>query len=224
MQAAALRQTGAMSEAWQVIRTERFALVDELSTLTPEQWATPSLCARWTVQDVAAHLAWLPALTPGATLGELGRARFRVNRFLAASAVHWSGRGTATILEQLRGNAERDAKPLGMPLDAVLIDAVVHGLDIRRPLGRRRTLAPPAFRLAADACARARWPKSLVLGGSCRRRLAGIRLVAEDQDWATGEGLEVRASGDAVLLVLSGRPVGADELSGPGAPTLAARL
>ena len=48
--------------------------------------------------------------------------------------------------------------------------------------------------------------------------------MAEGQDWSTGEGLEVRASVDAVLLVLTGRPVTPDELSGRGASTLTERL
>ena len=47
-----------------ILRTERLALVELLSTFGPEQWATPSLCGGWTVQDVAAHLAWTPAMPP----------------------------------------------------------------------------------------------------------------------------------------------------------------
>jgi uncharacterized protein (TIGR03083 family) len=213
-----------MSEVWEVIRAERRALVDELEGLTPAEWSTPSLCTGWTVQDVAAHLAWASALSPGALLVELGRAGLRPNRFLADSAVRWSRRGTASILEQLRLVAARDAKPLGMPQDAVLVDAVVHGLDVRRPLGRTRVLGPLAFHRTADFCAGARFPSSMLLGGQTRRRLEGVRLVAEDQDWSTGQGAEVRAPAEVVLLVLAGRPVRPDELTGPGAATLAARL
>lgn len=29
---------------------------DMFESLTPEQWAVPSLCARWTVRDLAGHL------------------------------------------------------------------------------------------------------------------------------------------------------------------------
>jgi len=100
----------------------------------------------------------------------------------------------------------------------------VHALDVRRPLGDVRVLPPEAFRRAADFCARAPFPSSMLLGGAVSRRLAGLRLVATDQDWATGEGAEVRGSGEAVLLVLSGRPVRPGELTGPGAATLEDRL
>ena len=35
---------------------ERLELADLLDTLTPEQWAAPSLCAGWSVRDVCSHL------------------------------------------------------------------------------------------------------------------------------------------------------------------------
>jgi uncharacterized protein (TIGR03083 family) len=35
---------------------ERAALLDLLRSLTPEQWGTPTVCAGWSVKDIAAHL------------------------------------------------------------------------------------------------------------------------------------------------------------------------
>lgn len=213
-----------MPVAPDVIRTEREALVAFLETLTPEQWSTPSLCAGWRVQDVAGHLAWAGTAGPRQLGGDLLRARARPNRMIADAAVRWARRGPAALLAELRAVAATGAKPPGMPADAVLVDAVVHGLDVRRPLGGVRALPPEAFRRTASFCAGAKFPSSLLLGGTVSRRLAGLRLVATDQDWATGEGTEVRASGEVVLLVLSGRPVRPGELTGPGAATLEARL
>jgi uncharacterized protein (TIGR03083 family) len=37
-------------------RAERAELAAFLSTLSAEQWATQSLCERWTVKDVVAHM------------------------------------------------------------------------------------------------------------------------------------------------------------------------
>src|SRR5688500_13494859 len=37
---------------WHHIDTERASLADFLETLDADQWATPSLCAGWTVRDV----------------------------------------------------------------------------------------------------------------------------------------------------------------------------
>jgi uncharacterized protein (TIGR03083 family) len=38
------------------IDEQRVDFADFFDTLTPEQWQTPSLCAEWTVREVAAHL------------------------------------------------------------------------------------------------------------------------------------------------------------------------
>lgn len=213
-----------MTALGDLIRDERLALVDDLETLTPEQWETPSLCAGWRVQDVAGHLAWAAGAGGRDLVVDLVRARARPNSLIAETAVRWSRRGPAVLLEELRRAAATGGKPPGMPWTAVLVDAVVHGLDVRRPLGRSRPVPAEVFRPVADFCAGARFPTSMLLGGAARHRLAGIRLVAEDQDWAHGEGVEVRASDESVLLVLAGRPVDVEELRGPGTATLAARL
>jgi hypothetical protein len=63
-----------------------------------------------------------------------------------------------------------------------------------------------------------------MVGGSVRRRIDGLRLVADGLGWSWGDGQEVRASGEALILVLTGRPVRPDELTGAGATTLYARL
>lgn len=199
------------------IQTERRATIALLETLEPQEWATPSLCTAWTVQDVAAHLAWAPVTGPGEALPALARAGFRMNRFIADSAVRWAARGPQMILEQLRENAARDVKPMGMPRVAALYDAIVHGLDIRRPLGRPRPVPPEAFVRMADWHVGLRWPTTVPVGGSLRRRLGEVRLVADDADWSWGDGPELRGSSTAVLLLLAARPVEPGELTGPGA-------
>ena len=42
---------------WHHIDAERLRLADVLGDLDEGQWLSPSLCAGWTVRDVAAHLA-----------------------------------------------------------------------------------------------------------------------------------------------------------------------
>jgi uncharacterized protein (TIGR03083 family) len=206
------------------IRAERIALIELLEHLEPAQWSTPSLCRGWTVQDVAAHLAWAPAAPVREVLAGLARAGFRPNKASADNARDWARRGTAAIIDQLRANAAGDAKPVGTPRVFAVVDAVVHGLDIRRPLGVHRRIPAEAFRPAADQCARTRWPASAMLGGSVRKRIDGLRLVAEDVAWSHGSGPEVHGPSDALMLVLAGRPVRADELGGPGADALRHRV
>ena len=43
-----------------------------------------------------------------------------------------------------------------------------------------------------------------VVGGSARRRVAGVRLVATDTDWSHGEGPDVRGTAETLLLLLYG--------------------
>src|SRR5690606_32689775 len=44
------------------VHAERRSLAATLATLTPEQWEHPSLCAGWTVRDVAAHVIATPQI------------------------------------------------------------------------------------------------------------------------------------------------------------------
>ena len=207
-----------------MIRAERSALIDYLKTLTPAQWATPSLCSGWSGQHVAAHLAWTPTLSPRQAMTELVRSGFRPNKVNPDTAARWWPRGPVEILRQLQANAENNAKPVGVPRAATLVDSVVHALDIRRPLGTQRVIPAQAFAPAADFCINKRWPASVVVGGSVRKRINGLRLVADDYDWSWGEGPEVRAPGETIMLVLTGRPIGSHELAGPGAATLSGRM
>lgn len=213
-----------MTDLDNLIRTERLALIDHLETLTPEQWATPSLCSAWTVQDVAAHLACAPVLPMHQAVVDLARARFNVNRLIADSATRWSARGPDAILAQLHENAVTNAKPTGVPRMAALVDALVHSLDIRRPLGQERVVPGATFGVAADFHTGLRWPMTVSIGGSVRQRIAGLRLVADDVGWTHGAGAEVHASGNSLLLMMCGRRVRPDEFTGPGTATLFARL
>ena len=54
-----------MSESiWPTIHAERQALADDLADLTPEQWATPTMCPDWNVHQVLAHQLTAATMTP----------------------------------------------------------------------------------------------------------------------------------------------------------------
>lgn len=207
-----------------LVRAHRTRFVETLEDLAPDQWDAPSLCREWRVVDVAAHLAWAPVLGAGA--GAIGMVRhgFSMNRMIAKSAVGWSARGRDAILDQLRDNVRTGARPIGMPPVAALADAVVHGLDVRRPLGLSGDVPPVTLAPLADFTLGTPWPMNAVVGGSARRRVAGVHLVASDVDWSYGDGPKVRGTAEALLLLLYGRAVAAEELAGPGATVLSERL
>lgn len=213
-----------MGSLTDLIRSERLALIDFLETLAPEEWAVPSLCAGWTVQDVAAHLAWSSSLAPLEVAAVALRAGFRMNRVNEDNARRWSARGPGAVLEQLRVDAAHDLRPPGTTEKMALTDAVCHAVDIRRPLGKPRRMDAEAFPIVADSLARTRWPATAVLGGNARARVAGVRLVADDLDWTHGAGPVVRAPAEVLLRLLAGRRVAVGELHGPGAATVNDRL
>ena len=204
-------------------RLQREGFIDTLEDLSAEQWLTRSLCSDWRVLDVAAHLAWAPVLGAGAGAVAMVRHGFSMNRMIARSAVAWSSRGREAILDQLRDNARTGARPIGMPPVAALADAVVHGLDVRRPLGLPGQVPTESLAPLADFTLSTPWPMNAVVGGSARRRVAGVRLVATNADWTHGNGPDVEATAEALLLLLYGRSVRDDELAGPGVAILAAR-
>ena len=205
------------TERRELLRAVRLPLVDLLSSLDADAWKTPSLCEGWTVQEVAAHLAWATVDRPTSIVAGFVRARLDVNRLNDENARRWARRGPAAVLAQLRANVASGATPFGVPWPAPVADAVLHELDVRRPLGRPRAVEEPVFRLVADFLMAARWPLPLLVGGRPQERVGGVRLVADGTGWSTGSGPEVSASPESVLLLLAGRPVGGDELRGPGA-------
>jgi hypothetical protein len=98
---------------------------------------------------------------------------------------------------------------------APLTDVLVHGQDIRIPLGLadERSAAPWRGVLAFLVSKRAR--RGFVAG-----RLPELRLVAHDLDWSWGAGPEVSGPAVALALAVSGRDARADQLDGPGAHRL----
>lgn len=194
-----------LAELAELTRTQREGFIATLEGLTPDQWLAPSLCTEWRVVDVAAHLAWAPVMGVGAGAAAMARHGFSMNRMIARSAIGWSDRGHDAILDQLRDNARTGVHPVGMPPVAALADAVVHGLDARRPLGLPGEVPTESLAPLADFALGTPWPLNVVVGGSARRRVAGVRLLATDADWTHGTGPEVRASAEDLLLVLYGR-------------------
>jgi len=98
-----------------------------------------------------------------------------------------------------------------------LVDGTIHHQDIRRSLGRPRTV--PADRLERVL---GLVPGNPRLGAG--RRIRGLRLRANDVDWAHGRGPEVTGPGEALLMAMSGRPAALGDLDGAGLGTLAERL
>ncbi|MGH7882776.1 MAG: maleylpyruvate isomerase family mycothiol-dependent enzyme [Candidatus Dormibacteraceae bacterium] len=198
-------------------RDERADLAEFLATLSLEQWEAPTLCAGWRVRDVVAHLLSYDELDGRGLIGRFVKGRFRPERINAIGLAEYNTRRPEELLALLRDHLEPRGLPAAFNGMVALTDGLIHHQDIRRPLGMPRNI-PTARLLAALRCALI----APVLRGFWRVR--GLRLVATDLDWATGGGLQVHGSAEALLMAVAGRRGVVGELSGPGQQKLARRI
>ena len=49
-----------------------------------------------------------------------------------------------------------------------------------------------------------------------KKRIAGLKLTATDMDWSHGNGPEVTGPAEALVMMMAGRSVALDDLSGEG--------
>lgn len=204
------------------IADERRTLAAVLAELDSEQWRTPSLCEAWTVHDVAAHLL-MPLVTPTirviAVMARHGMNWDRANLSLTAKV---ASRSNDDIVAGLREHANSHFTPPGLGPQAPLTDVIVHGQDIRRPLGIQRTI--PEGRqlevlnfLTGPQASKGFVPKGL---------LSGLHMSATDMDWSAGTsaGALVEGPAEALMMVMVGRTVALDDVGGEGVEILAQRL
>jgi uncharacterized protein (TIGR03083 family) len=196
-------------------RAERADLADFLATLAPRDWEAPSLCSKWSVKDVVAHVISYEEL---GAVGLLKRfAKGWIVRANQVGVDEFAALSPQQLLEVLRNHLQPRGLTAGFGGMIALVDGTIHHQDIRRSLGRPRSV--PADRLERVL--------SLVPGNprlGAGRRIRGLRLRANDIDWAHGRGPEVTGPGEALMMAMSGRPAALADLSGPGVGTLAKRL
>ncbi len=205
-----------MADPWPAIHEEREVLAKDLSTLTNEQWATPSLCAGWTVRDVLGHMTATAKMTPPRFFLALAGTGFRFNQMTSREVARETTGTPADNLAEFRRYTQASTHPPG-PATSWLGETVVHGTDIRRPLGLSRYFPEPALVQVAGFFA-----GSNVLIGA-KKRITGLRLQATDADWSTGSGPEVSGPLLSLIMAMTGREAMLSDLSGDGVGQLRER-
>lgn len=195
---------------------ERLELVDLLEDLSPAQWEADSLCAGWPVRDVVAHVLSYEDLGPREVASIMVRGRLGFDRMNALALARFDRATPSDLLERARAHTRPTGLTALMGSGIVLTDGMVHQQDVRRPLGLPRHIDPERLRYVLGFTA-----TSPALLGLWRTR--GVRVVAEDLDWARGRGPDARGTGEQVLMVMAGRRGVAHELTGPGAERLVRR-
>lgn len=202
---------------WTAVHAERRALSEDLSAVPAHRWSEESLCPGWDVHDVVAHLIDSAKTTRLGFVRRLVAARFDFDRDNAVGVARERRATPAETLAEFDRIVTATSTPPAAPATR-LVEAVVHGEDVRRPLGLRRAYpldhVLPALRYQLTT------PVSM---GGGRERSAGFRLVPVDADLASGAGPEVRGTALALLLAISGRPLEPGELSAPGASAFGRR-
>ncbi|MDG9724975.1 MULTISPECIES: maleylpyruvate isomerase family mycothiol-dependent enzyme [unclassified Streptomyces] len=201
-------------DVWQIVHAERAALIHDLEGLDDKQWERPSLCEGWTVHDVVAHLVDSARATRLGFVVGLARARFDFHRQNAHGVAREHGASPLETLARLRQVASRTSTPPA-PLDSRIVEQVVHGEDIRRPLGLIRSYPQDAVVRALRL--QAHTPVSF---GGAKEVVASLRLTATDADVSIGDGMEVTGPALSLLLTIMGRRVALNDLEGQGVGSL----
>jgi uncharacterized protein (TIGR03083 family) len=203
-------------ELWRSIDGERGALADELQTLDLPGWSTASLCEGLSVREVLAHMTVSGAVSGPQWLRGVLRARFDFDRQVADRLREQLGSSPEDTLAKFRGTIGSRVSP-PLPVAALLGEMVVHGEDIRRPLGLRRDYPQPVLDLLL------RYYASSDMVVVAKKRIRGLSLESTDSGVTVGNGESVRGSSVALVMAMTGRRVYCDELSGTGARVLADR-
>ena len=200
---------------WQTVHSERRRLAADLSGLRDDQWQLPSLCAGWDVHDVLAHLVDTARTGRAAFVRDLLMARMDFDRANENGVARHKRQDPRDTLQALKEAADLTRTPPAR-LATRLAEAIVHGEDIRRPLGIARWYPEPAIVRALEY--QLRTPVSF---GGGRERAAGLRLIDRRTSAAWGHGDDVEADAIDLLLAVSGRRVDRKQLTGSGASQLA---
>jgi uncharacterized protein (TIGR03083 family) len=204
------------TDLWSLVHAERAALAADLADLTDEQWLTPTLCTGLSVREVLAHLTAGASLNPVRWLAGVIRCRFDFDRQVAIRLAEQLGTTAAETLQRFRGVVTSTTKP-PLPILAMLGEVIVHGEDIRRPLGI------PRDRPIATVTTVAEYYQGSDLVVPAKGRIGGLRLVATDGPFTAGSGALVSGTTLALTMAMTGRATHCDELEGDGVAALRER-
>jgi uncharacterized protein (TIGR03083 family) len=201
----------------QLAQGERADLAGFLTGLTPEQWDAPTLCSKWSVRDVVAHIISYDDLGPAGLVGRFARGWFLPDQVNQVGVEDYARLGPDQLLAVFSDRLRPAGLTAGFGGRIGLVDGLIHHQDIRRALGAAREV--PTQRLA-EALPFARTAPPI----RAFWRARGLRLVATDLDWSSGSGPVVEGPAEPLLMAMAGRSAAVAELTGPGQPTLAGRM
>ncbi len=172
-------------------------LADLLASAPAETWDAPSLCEKWQVRHVVAHVTMPARLTAEQFGAEMAAAGGDFTVLSDTVAARDASLPLADQLDALRSPLLHAWQPPGGAAGA-LNHAVIHSLDVTVALDRPAVAPTEAVVAMLDqlTAANGRW-----FGVDP----TGVRLEAADTHWSWGSGRGVRADSGSLLALLSGR-------------------
>ena len=173
-------------------------LADLLEASATETWDTPSLCDKWLVRHVVAHVTMPARLTPLQFGAEMAAAGGDFTVLSETVARRDAALPVADLLDQLRSPGLHAWQPPGGGAAGALSHAVIHSLDVTVALDRPAVAPAEAVTAVLDQLTAAH---GAVFGVD----LSEVRLEATDLDWSWGTGRAVRADSGSLVALVSGR-------------------
>ena len=173
-------------------------LADLLTDTAGGTWDVPSLCEKWLVRHVIAHVTMPARLTPERFGAELAAAGGDFTVLCDTVATRDASLPAAELLGQLRSPRLHAWQPPGGGAAGALRHAVIHSLDVTIALGRPAVAPAEAVTAVLDQLTASN-------GTWFGIDLTGVRLEAADTGWSWGDGQVIRADSGALVALLSGR-------------------
>ena len=173
-------------------------LADLLAAAAIDTWDAPSLCEKWLVRHVIAHMTMPARLTPEQFGAEMAAAGGDFTVLSDAVATRDASLPLVDLLDQLRSPGLHAWQPPGGGAAGALSHAVIHSMDVTVALDRPAVAPLEAATAVLDQLAAANGTLFAV-------DLAGVRLEAADTDWSWGNGQLLRAESGSLVALLSSR-------------------
>jgi uncharacterized protein (TIGR03083 family) len=173
-------------------------LADLLAAATAETWDAPSLCEKWLVRHVIAHITMPARLSPEQFGAEMAAAGGDFTVLSDTVAARDASLPLNNLLDQLRSPKLHAWLPPGGGAAGALNHAVIHSLDVTIALDRPAVAPREAVIAVLNQLTAA---NGTLFGVD----LAGSRIEATDTAWSRGKGRPIRADSDSLVALLSGR-------------------
>ena len=202
---------------WSAIGQERERLAADLDTLTERDWRTQSQCGSWTVEETLAHLTAAASIGRWRWLRSMVGARFNADLHNRRRLDEHLGGSPAETLQRFTAAIPNRIEPSNATW-AWLGEVIVHGADIRRPLGITTTPQVDTVTFVAENYA----ARDFAVASHTTAK--GIALSATDSPLCHGVGPEVSGPVLDLVMVMAGRPAHLHNLTGSGVAILTERL